>query len=324
MKLKYLLMNGSLAILSALMSSPSFAQQFPDKPIRLVVPFVPGGGSDVLARIMVPRLSELLGQQFIVDNKPGGSSIIGSQIVTQSAPDGYTLLLVDSSLMVNPGLRSNLPYDTIKDFTPIIHLASGPVIMVIHPSVPAKNLAELIKIAKEKPDTLFYGSGGNGASTHLAGEMFNLAAGVKIAHVPFKGTGEAVSATVGGQIPITFTGISSARAHVESGRLRALAVTGKQRNAALPDIPTFTQAGVTGVDSSSQWGVLGPARLPDSVVKRLNEAFNQVLKEPAVLERIAGLGYLAEGGTPQAFTGLIGVEISKWKHVIDSAGISIN
>ena len=272
---------------------------------------------------MVPKLTEILGQPVVVDNKPGGSSIIGTQLVAQAAPDGYTLLAVDSSIVVNPGLRK-LPYETEKDLAPIIHLASGPVILVAHPSLPANNLKELIALAKQKPGGLFYGSGGNGASTHLAGELFNMVAGVNIAHVPYKGTGEALSAVMAGTVPLTFTGISSARAPMEAGRLKALAITGSARNAAVPNVPTFDQAGLAGVDSSSQWTVLGPTGMPADVIKKINDAFNQVMKDPAIQKRVDDLGYTVAGGSPAQAGKLIGDEIAKWKKIISAANININ
>lgn len=300
------------------------AQSWPAKPIRLVIPFAPGGGTDILARVIAPRLSELLGQPIVIDNKPGASSIIGSQIVAQAPADGYTLLMVDSSILVNPGLRSNLPYDTLKAFTPINHLAVGPVILVVNPDVPAKNLTELIQLAKAKPGELFYGSGGNGASTHLAGELLKMAANINIGHAPFKGTGEAMAAVMGGQVPMTFTGISSAKQPVEAGRLRAIALTGDTRQTSMPDVPTFAEAGLKGVDASSHWGLLGPAGLPVNIVKQLNAAVNTVLAEPAIKTRVIGLGYDVKGGTPADHVTLMEVEVEKWRKVIQTAGINVN
>jgi tripartite-type tricarboxylate transporter receptor subunit TctC len=302
----------------------AFAQSWPTKPIRVVVPFAPGGGTDILARVLAPRLSELLGQPIVIDNKPGASSIIGSQIVAQAPADGYTLLMVDSSILVNPGLRSNLPYDTLKAFTPISHLAVGPVILVVNPAVPAQNLSELVKLAKAKPGELFYGSGGNGASTHLAGELFKMAANINIGHAPFKGTGEAMAAVMGGQVPMTFTGISSAKQPVEAGRLRALALTGERRHPAMPNVPTFAEAGLKGVDASSHWGLLGPANLPAAIVNQLSAAVNKVLAESAIQERVAGLGFDVKGGLPSDHVKLMEVEIEKWRKLIQTAGIKVN
>lgn len=324
MKLGLKLIGSILAMSAAFISAPSAAKDWPERPIRVIVPFAPGGGTDIFTRVMAPRLADVLGQQIIVDNKPGGSSIIGTQQVAQAAPDGYTLLIVDSTFMINPSLRDNLPYDSVKDFTPVVHLASGPVILVANPKVPAKSLKELIDLAKKEPGLLFYGSGGNGASTHLAGELFNMVADVDIEHVPFKGTGEALTAVMSGQVPLTFTGISSARGPVEDGRLRALAVTGETRSEAMPDVPTFDQAGLANVNSSTQWGVYGPKNLPADVVAKLNHAFNEALKDPAVKERVVGLGYVLRGGTPAEFEALTKSELEKWNKLITAAKISIN
>lgn len=317
------LMGAWLAALLLVFAPAVSAQDWPVKPIRLIVPFAPGGGTDILARLMVPKLSALLGQQIIVENRPGAASIIGTQMVAQAAPDGYTLMMVDSSFIINPGLRPDLPYDTLKDLAPVIHLATGPVILVAHPSLAAKTVRELIAQAKAQPNSLFYGSGGNGASTHLAGELFNLAAGTKISHVPYKGTGEAFAAVLANQVPLTFTGISSARPAVESGKLRALAVTGASRNPALPDVPTFDEAGLAGVDSSTHWQMLAPAGTPRSVVMRLNTEVNKVLKDPEIEQRVVGLGYVVAGGTPDELAALNKEEVAKWTKVIQAAHISI-
>ena len=317
-------LRAGLALLLLFSTALTQAQTWPTRSIRLVIPFAPGGGTDILARVIAPKLSEVLGQQVVVENKPGASSIIGSQIVVQAAPDGYTVMMVDSSIYVNPGLRTELPYNTMKDFTPIVHMAVAPVILVVHPSVPAQTLAELIALGKAKPESLLYGSGGNGSSPHMAGELFNIASGVPITHVPYKGTGEALSAVLAGQVPLTYSGISSVRQAVEGGRLRALALTGAQRNAALPNVPTFAESGLPTVDCSSHWGMLGPAGMSPEVVLKLNAAVNQVLADPAVKERVAALGYDVAGGPPAAYTKLWTTEIEKWRQVINTAGIKAN
>ena len=313
---------GKLLVTTLAALLPLTASAWPDRPIRLVVPYAPGGGTDILARILIPKLNEVLGQQVVVDNKAGGSSIIGTQYVVNAKPDGYTLLMVDSALMVNPSLR-DLPYDTEKELTPVIHLAAGPVILVANPSLKANTVQELVALAKKEPGQLFYGSGGNGASTHLAGELFKIEAGVSIDHIPYKGTGEAMAAVIADTVPITFTGISSARSPVEAGRLKALAVTGPVRNAAMPNVPTFAESGLPGVEASSQWGVLGPVGLPQDVIAKINQAFNEVLKDPSVIEKVIGLGYTTAGGTPADYANLTNSEIAKWKKVVNTAGIKI-
>ena len=305
-------LRAGLALLLLFSTALTQAQNWPTRSIRLVIPFAPGGGTDILARVIAPKLSEVLGQQVVVENKPGASSIIGSQIVVQAAPDGYTVMMVDSSIYVNPGLRTELPYNTMKDLTPVVHMAVAPVILVVHPSVQAQTLAELIALGKAKPESLLYGSGGNGSSPHMAGELFNIASGVPITHVPYKGTGEALSAVLAGQVPLTYSGISSVRQAVEAGRLRALALTGAQRNAALPNVPTFAESGLPSVDCSSHWGLLGPAGMAPDVVAKFNTAVNQVLADVAIKERIAALGYDVAGGPPEAYTKLLNTEIEKW------------
>ncbi|MEI6836899.1 MAG: tripartite tricarboxylate transporter substrate binding protein [Alcaligenaceae bacterium] len=317
-------LRAGLALLLLFSTAWTQAQTWPTRSIRLVIPFAPGGGTDILARVIAPKLSEVLGQQVVVENKPGASSIIGSQIVVQAAPDGYTVMMVDSSIYVNPGLRTELPYNTMKDLTPLVHMAVAPVILVVHPSVQAQTLAELIALGKAKPESLLYGSGGNGSSPHMAGELFNIASGVAITHVPYKGTGEALSAVLAGQVPLTYSGISSVRQAVEAGRLRALALTGAQRNAALPNVPTFVESGLPTVDCSSHWGMLGPAGMAPEIVAKFNTAVNQVLADVAIKERIAALGYDVAGGPPEAYTKLLNTEIEKWRQVIKTAGIKAN
>ena len=317
-------LRAGLALLLLFSTALTQAQTWPTRSIRLVIPFAPGGGTDILARVIAPKLSEVLGQQVVVENKPGASSIIGSQIVVQAAPDGYTVMMVDSSIYVNPGLRTELPYNTMKDLTPLVHMAVAPVILVVHPSVQAQTLAELIALGKAKPESLLYGSGGNGSSPHMAGELFNIASGLAITHVPYKGTGEALSAVLAGQVPLTYSGISSVRQAVEAGRLRALALTGAQRNAALPNVPTFAESGLPTVDCSSHWGMLGPAGMAPEVVAKFNRAVNQVLADVAIKERIAALGYDVAGGPPEAYTKLLNTEIEKWRKVIKTAGIKAN
>jgi tripartite-type tricarboxylate transporter receptor subunit TctC len=317
------LMCAWLAAITLFSSPIVSAETWPSKPIRLIVPFAPGGGTDILARLIVPKLSTALGTQIVVENKPGAASITGTQMVARATPDGYTLVMVDSTFMINPGLRNDLPYDSLKDLAPVIHLATGPVILVAHPSLAANTVRELIAQAKAHPGALFYGSGGNGASTHLAGALFNLAAGTDITHVPYKGTGEALGAVLANQVPLTFTGISSARPGVEAGKLKALAVTGSARNSALPNVPTFDEAGLRGVDSSTHWQLLTTAGTPQAVVMRLNTEINKILFDPEVQKRVVGLGYITAGGTPDELGTLINAEVKKWTKVIQAAHISI-
>lgn len=311
-----------LAFICTAIAPIAMAEDWPARPIRIMVPFAPGGGTDILARLMAPKLGEALGKQIIIENKPGAASVLGTQLVYQAPPDGYTFLMVDSSFVINPGLRS-LPYDSLTGFEPVIHLATAPVILVAHPSLKDNTVRDLVADAKSRPGALFYGSGGNGASTHLAGELFNVAAHTKITHVPYKGTGEAFSAVLANQVPLTFTGISSAKPAIESGKLKALAVTGDKRNEALPNVPTFQEAGLPGVDSSTHWEMLAPAHTPAAIVQRMNAEVNKVLRDPEIRKRVAALGYDAAGGTPEDLAALNKAEIAKWTEVIKTAHISI-
>jgi len=302
----------------------AFAQAFPDKPIRVVVPYAPGGGTDNLVRIIAPSVGSALGQQLVIENRPGGGSNIGSEIVAKAAPDGYTLLATDLAFLVNPGLfKAKMPFDTLKSFTGVTMLAYAPVILVTHPSVPATNLAELLAQARAKPGALNYASGGYGASTHLAGELLNQAAKVSITHVPYKGTGPAMTDLLGGQVHMQFAGISSARQHIEAGKLRAIAVTGKQRNPAMPNVPTFDESGVPGIDADTYWGLYAPAGVPPAALAALNRAFTTALRSPAHAERLAALGFIPIANSAAEHTQQFRDAIARWTDVIDKANIKI-
>lgn len=302
----------------------AFAQAFPDKPIRVVVPYAPGGGTDNLVRIIAPSVGSALGQPLVIENRPGGGSNIGSEIVAKASPDGYTLLATDLAFLVNPGLfKAKMPFDTLKSFTGVTMLAYAPVILVTHPSVAAGNLAELLALARAKPGALNYASGGYGASTHLAGELLNQAAKVSITHVPYKGTGPAMTDLLGGQVHMQFAGISSARQHVEAGKLRAIAVTGKQRNPAMPNVPTFEESGVTGVDADTYWGLYAPAGTPPAALAALNKAFTAALRSPAHAERLAALGFIPIANSPAEHTRQFRDAIARWTEVIDKANIKV-
>jgi tripartite-type tricarboxylate transporter receptor subunit TctC len=307
-----------------LFCSGAFAQTFPDKPIRVVLPYAPGGGTDNLVRILAPTVGSALGQQLVIENRPGGASNIGSEIVAKAAPDGYTILATDLAFLVNPGLfKAKMPFDTVKSFTGVTMMAYAPVILVIHPSVPANNLAELIALARAKPGSLNYASGGYGASTHLAGELMNQAARISITHVPYKGTGPAMTDLLAGQVQMQFAGISSARQYVEAGKLRALAVTGKQRNPAMPGVPTFEESGVPGVDADTYWGLYAPAGTPPAALAALNKAFAEALRSPAHAEKLAALGFIPIANSPAEHTQQFRAAIARWTDVIDKANIKI-
>jgi tripartite-type tricarboxylate transporter receptor subunit TctC len=311
----------SFALLLVLVGAGDvLAQSYPARPIRLVVPFGAGGGTDNLARIVEPLVSKTLGQPMVIENRPGGGSVIGMDQVAKATPDGYMLVMTDTSIAVNPSLKP-LPYDTLKDFEPVSLLASAPVILMAHPKVPAKTLQEFVALAKAQPGKFNYASGGNGASTHLGGELLKLVAGIDVVHVPYKGTGPAMNDLVGGHVDVMFSGISSARSFMDAGTLRALAVTGETRNAATPDVPTFAEAGLPGVTASTYWGVLAPKGTPKDIIEKVNAAFAQAMKDPAVVARVGELGYLPIAGGPADYAENLRVEIEKWGKVVRAANI---
>jgi tripartite-type tricarboxylate transporter receptor subunit TctC len=312
------------ALLLSTICATAFAQVFPDKPIRVVVPYAPGGGTDNLVRIIAPTVGAALGQQLVIENRPGGASNIGSEIVAKAAPDGYTLLATDLAFLVNPGLfKAKMPFDTLKSFTGVTMMAYAPVLLVTHPSVPASNIKELLALARAKPGSLNYASGGYGASTHLAGELMNQAAKVSITHVPYKGTGPAMADLLAGQVHMQFAGISSARQHVEAGKLRAMAVTGKQRNPAMPNVPTFDESGVAGIDADTYWGLYAPAGVPPAAVATLNKAFTAALRSPAHAERLAALGFIPIANAAAEHSQQLRDMVARWTEVIDKAGIKV-
>ncbi len=320
-RLRRVLLAAPLLALGAIPAA--WAQgSFPTKPIKIVIPYGPGGGTDNLVRLLAPTLTESMGQTIVIENRPGAATVIGTDLVAKAEPDGYTLLATDTAIVVNPGLfKDKLPFDTLKAFTGVTMMAYAPVLLVAHPSVPAKDLKELLKIAKEKPRSLNYASGGNGTSTHLAAELMKQAAGVDILHIPYKGTAPAMNDLLGGQVHMQFAGISSAKQHVESGRLRAMALTGEKRNPAMPDVPTFSEMGVKGVDADSYWGVYAPAGTPPAIVKTINEHFVKALKTPAIAKRAADLGYLPLANSPAEHTAQMKEMVAKWSQVIERANV---
>lgn len=312
----------ALVLCLAVASVAAFAQSFPTKPVRVVIPYAPGGGTDNLVRIIAPSVGSALGQPLVIENRPGGASIIGSEIVAKAPADGYTLLATDLAFLVNPGLfKAKMPFDTVRSFTGVTMMASAPVILVVHPSVPAKNLSELLALARAKPGLLDYASGGFGASTHLAGELMKLAAKVFIVHIPYKGTGPAMTDLLAGQVHMQFAGISSARQHVEAGKLRAIAVTGKQRNPAMPSVPTFDESGLPGIDADTYWGLYAPAGVPPAALAVLGKAFAAAVRSPVHAERLAALGFLPIANSVPEHTQQFRDMVARWTDVIDKAKI---
>ncbi len=313
-----------LALSLGLLAFDVQAQSFPTKPIRIVIPFQPGGGTDILVRAITPEVSRTLGQQIMIDNRPGGASMIGTQMVVDAAPDGYTILASDSAILVNPGLfGSKLPYDTLKKLTGITMLANGPVPLLLHPSVPATDLKSLIALAKAKPGTLYFASGGNGSAPHLAGELFKLVAGIDIVHVPYKGTAPGLQDLLAGAVQMMFGGISSSRQFVETGKLRAVAMSATKRSEAMPTVPTFEEAGLKGVNAESYWGLYAPTGTPPEALKVINEHFVRALQEPKVINQLKELGFGIIGNTPAEHTAQLARLVGEWTEIISKAGIKV-
>ena len=313
------LKHAALAVLCA--AAPlAAAQSYPSKPIRLVVPLAPGGGGDIVARLIAQKISEPLGQTVIVDNRPGGSTIIGTEVVARSAPDGYTLVMATSSHGINPSLYK-LPFDPVKDFSGVAFIGTSPMMLTVHPNVPAKTVKDLVAIAKASPGKLNYASSGTASIVHLAGELFNLSAGVKTVHIPYKGTGPALNDLLGGQIDMMFASPVPTIPHVKAGRLRAIAMASTQRSPAMPDLPTVAEAGFPGFEAATYFIVLGPANLPPAVVNRLNTEMVKAAQLADVKERLSSQGASVVGGTPQQAMAHIESEIARWSKVVKAAGI---
>ncbi|HEV7390184.1 MAG TPA: tripartite tricarboxylate transporter substrate binding protein [Burkholderiales bacterium] len=304
-------------------TAASAQQVYPSKPIRIISPFAPGGGNDVICRTIAPRLGENVKQQVIVESRPGANGIVGSEVAARSAPDGYTIVLVPSGHAVNPSLYRKLPYDSIRDFTATTLVGSSPLVLVMHPAVPVKNVKELVAFAKARPGQLTYGSSGVGASGHLAGALFETLTGTKMVHVPYKGMALAASDLVGGHVSLSFGTSASVMPHVRSGRLRALATTGAQRSPALPDIPTVAGSGIPGYEASLWYGFLGPARIPADIVQRLNAEIVSVLRLTEVRERLANEGVDTQFNTPDEFARLLVSDLERWAKVIERAGVRV-
>ena len=308
-------------IVAVLFLLSGLAQAFPDKPVRFVVGFTPGGPSDILARAVGQKLAERWGQQVVVENRPGAGGNLAAEVVAKSAPDGYTWLLGNNSILAtNHALYKKLSYDPLKDFAPVALVAVQPNILVVHPDVPAKSLQELIEFLKRNPGKLNYASSGAGAAAHLAGELFKSMAGVDIVHVPYKGAQPALTDLIAGHAQLMFATSASVIPYMKAGRLRALAVTTAQRSPSVPELPTVAQAGLPGFEATTWHGVVVPAATPAAVVQQLNRDINAVLKEKDLSERLAGLGAEVLTGTPQDFADYIAREIPKWTKVVKDSG----
>jgi tripartite-type tricarboxylate transporter receptor subunit TctC len=316
--------NQMMIGLLAAVTLPAAAQAYPDRPIRLVVPYAPGGGTDLTSRLIAQRLTERFRQQVIVDNRAGGASNIGAEIVARSTPDGYTLMMAGISFSINTSIFSKLGYDPIRDFDPVSLVATVPLIAVVHPSVPAASIKELIALAKAKPGTLNYASGGTGTANHIAGELFKYMTGTNIVHVPYKGGGPALADVVGGHAQVLFNTMTSTVGFMNSGKLRALAVTGKQRSPGVPNLPTVAEAGVPGYDVGAWFGIVVPKGTPRPIVMKLNDEIVRITRTQEAREQFTAQGAEAVGSTPEDFARHLRIEIDKWAKVAKAAGMRVD
>ena len=304
---------------------PVSAQTYPAKPIRFIVPCPPSGGNDLIARELAQHVTDSLGQLVIVENRPGASTLIGTEAAAKAQPDGYTLFMGNNStLTINPNLYKKLPYDAVRDFAPLSLLASAPFLLLAHPSLPAQSVKELIALARLRPGQLNFGSSGLGIATHLAGEMLKLMARIDIVHIPYKGAAPALTDLMGGQVELGFTNVLSAMPHVRSGRLRALAVTSKARSRVLPHVPAIAESGLPDYEASVWYAVLAPARTPAPVLTRLHNEFVKALQQPKVQERLASDGASIVGSTPDVLARTIEADIARWGNVIRHNGLSLD
>ena len=297
------------------------AQTFPVKPMRIISPYPPGGGNDTLARTIAPKLSENLRQQVLVDNRPGGNTIIGSETLVRSAPDGYTMILLPNVHAINPSLYPKLPYDPVKDFAPISTVGASPLVLALHPSVPAKDVRGLVALARARAGQLAYGTSGSGSVGHMAGALFELLGGVKLQHIPYKGTAIMVTDVISGQISFTFGSTLGVLPHVRSGRLRALAVTGDKRSPAVPDLPTVAEAGLPGYSIVLWYGLLAPGATSPDIIARLNAEVTRVLNESEIRSRLASQGVDAAASTPAALSALIASDLKKYADLVKRSGM---
>ncbi|MGH8617977.1 MAG: tripartite tricarboxylate transporter substrate binding protein [Burkholderiales bacterium] len=317
--------KAGLALLLAVAASTAQAQPYPARPVRVIVAYAPGGGSDLLARLVAPRLTQEFGQQFIVDNRPGGNTLIAMQLLANAPADGYTLGVIDTAFVINPPLMDKLPYDSARAFAPVTLLATSPFVLVVHPAVAAKTVTELVALAKAKPGQITFSSAGPGTGTRIASDQFRKAAGIEILQVPYKGGAPSAAALIGGEVNASFATLPLMYTQIRAGRARALAVTGARRYAQLPEAPTLAEAGYRDVTASGFWGVVAPAGVPPVVVTRLNEAIARYLQTPEVRETLAQMHF--EGPPPGmsvvAFGGFLKTELARWEKAVKETGAKL-
>ncbi len=302
---------------------PAAAQDYPSKPVRVIVPYAAGGATDTLARLLAARIDLELKQNVVIDNRGGGASQVGTQAIAAAAPDGYTIGMIDSAFTINPGLfAGKLPYDTLKDFAPVSLVATAPLVLVVHPSVAAASLRDLVALAKQKPG-MMYALPGLGTPVHLAGEQLRQAAGIDVVFVPYRGAGPSIADFIAGIVPLTFATVPSILEHVRAGRARALAMVG-ERSALLPDVPTMAEAGLPGVDAALMFGLVAPAATPAAIVTRLSEAAAASVRNDPLRARLVSLGYVPVASGPQEFRARLAADIAKWSRIIEAGNIKPN
>jgi tripartite-type tricarboxylate transporter receptor subunit TctC len=309
----------------AVFAAPALGQAYPTKPIRIVAPSTPGDAPDVIARLVADKLSVALGQQVVVDNRPGAGGVVGSESVAKSAPDGYTLIMGNAgSHGINAAVYSRLPYDIQRDFAPVSQVAIAPNVMVINPSLPVNSVTEFIAYAKSQPGKLSYASGGNGSSAHMSMELFKSMAGIDVQHIPYKGSTPALTDLIGGQVAVFIGNMPPTVPHIKAGKLRALAVTTKTRSALMPELPTIADSGLPGFETVAWFGVLAPAGTPPEIVNRLSMEIGKIARSPEMRERLVAMGAEPVGGTPEEFKAVIDRDIAKWKPLAQKVGIKVD
>lgn len=312
------------SVLLSATTTSALAQSYPDRPVRLVIPYAPGGTSDILARLIAQPLRSVLTQTVVPDNRPGAGSNIGSEIVAKAAPDGYTLLIGTPALASNPALYAKVNYDPVASFAPVTLLTEIPIVLVVHPSLPAKSVRELIALAKSQPGKLNFGSSGNGGIGHLVGELFKSSTSVDMAHVPYRGNGPALVDLMAGVLSLTFSDVAGASPYIKSGKMRPLAITTARRSTMLPELPTMIEAGVPGFQASSWFAIFAPAQTPKAIVDKLNADIVKVLRTPELHERLVGLGFQVVGSKPEELGRFVKSEIAKWTKVIKDSGAKVD
>lgn len=314
---------GLVLLALAALAAPAVAQPYPSKPVRIVVPFGPGGPADVYARIIGNELTDAFGQQFIIDNRPGAGAVVGTDIAAKAAPDGYTLLMMSNTHTTNETLLAKKPYALMRDFTAVAPVNSSDLVMVVNPAVPAKTLGEFIALAKAEPGKLSYASSGPGTPYHMAGELFKAMTGTDILHIPHKGSGEARASVIGGHVSMMFDAVTAMKGHIDAGQVRALATTGEKRSTVLPDVPTANEAGVPGYEATIWLGIMAPAGTPPEIVAKLNAEIGRIIARPAIREAWARQGAVPMTMTPAAFTTYLQGDIDKWAGVVEKSGARI-